>query len=106
MLCRWPQTESNELLRSCGSLKSCLTGAARRIFENVPSQEGFEAWRWLMKPIRMRGEVRRLELTKKIQSPEVAHKVEDIPEALEKWDTHMREYLESGGRIPFADAHS
>ena len=52
-----------------------------------------------MKPIRMRGEVRRLELIKKIQTPEIAHKIDDIPEALEKWDTHMREYLESGGRV-------
>ena len=56
-----------------------------------------------MKPICMRGEVRSFELTEKIQSSEIAHKVEDIPEALEKWDTHMREYLESGGRMPSFD---
>ena len=56
-----------------------------------------------MKPIRARGEVRRLELTKKIQNPDYAQKVEDVPEALEKWDTHMREYLESGGRMPSFD---
>lgn len=86
-----------------GHLNLCLSGAARRIFANVPIQEGLEAWRRLMKPIRMRGEVRQLELTKKIQTPDAAHKPEDIPEALEKWDTDMREYFEAGGQAQSFD---
>ena len=56
-----------------------------------------------MKPIRHRGEVRRLELSTKIQRPEPATKPMDVPEALEKWDTHMREFMESGGRAPSFD---
>ena len=71
----------------------CLTGAVRVVFENAPVQEGFESWRRLMKFVRHRGEVRRLELTAKIQKPEPATKVADIPNALERWDTHMREYI-------------
>ena len=56
-----------------------------------------------MRPIRNRGEVRRLELTNKIRRPTPAVKATDVPEALEKWDTHMTEYIESGGRPPSFD---
>ena len=33
-------------------LNLCLTGAARRSFENAPRQEGFEAWRRVLKLVR------------------------------------------------------
>ena len=45
-----------------------------------------------------RCEVRRFDLTAKVQRPEEARKLGDVTMALEKWDTHLREYLEAGGR--------
>ena len=44
-----------------GHLNLCLTGDARTFFANVPEQEGFEAWRKVLKLVRSRSEVRRME---------------------------------------------
>ena len=66
-----------------GHLNLCLSGLARETFENVAAQEGLEAWRRLMKFVRRRGEVRRLELTGKIQRPEPATRALDVGRARE-----------------------
>ena len=81
----------------------CVIGVARQSFENAPFQEGFEAWRKVLRLVRSRSEVRRLEFSSKIQKPTPAAKIFEIPAALERWDTHMREYVESGGRQPSYD---
>ena len=49
-----------------GHLNLCLTGAARTIFDNIPSQEGLEAWRRLMKP-RAHGDEQRVVVDKEEQ---------------------------------------
>jgi hypothetical protein len=81
-----------------GFLTLNLQGNARLMLNNSATLEGFELWRRLMKTIRSRCEIRRHELLGKLQRPEVARSISEIPLALEKWDSLLREYLESGGR--------
>ena len=51
-----------------------------------------------MKLVRSRGEVRRMELTARVQRPAGATKLSDVGKALEAWDTDVREFVEAGGR--------
>ena len=51
-----------------------------------------------MKGVRSRSEIRRHDLLGKLQRPEAAKSISDIPLTLERWDSLLREYLESGGR--------
>ena len=81
-----------------GFLTLNLQGNARLLLNNSATLEGFELWRRLMKGIRSRSEIRRHELQGKLQRPEAAKSISDIPLTLEKWDSLLREYLESGGR--------
>ena len=75
-----------------------LQGNARLMLNNSATLDGFELWRRLMKTIRSRCEIRRHELLGKLQHPELARSISEIPLALERWDPLLREYLESGGR--------
>ena len=75
-----------------------LVGEALVPFRNVAPHEGFEAWRKTLRLARSRGEVRRMELTSKVQRPSGASKLADVGKALEAWDTDMREFIEAGGR--------
>ena len=81
-----------------GYLNLNVTGEARQVFENVDDLQGFEAWRKLVKGIRSRAEVRKLQLQGQVQRPVEAKRLADVPKALEAWDTNMREFLEAGGR--------
>ena len=81
-----------------GFLTLNLQGNARLLLNNSATLEGFELWRRLMKGIRSRSEIRRHELQGKLQRPEAAKSISDIPLTLEKWHSLLREYLESGGR--------
>ena len=81
-----------------GFLTLNLTGNARLLLNNSATLEGFELWRRLMKGVRSRSEIRRHDLLGKLQRPEAAKSISDIPLTLEKWDSLLREYLESGGR--------
>ena len=81
-----------------GFLTLNLQGNAKTVLNNAPSLEGFEVWRRLVKPIRGRCELRRHDLRGKLQRPDTAGSISEIPAVLEKYDALMREYLESGGR--------
>ena len=81
-----------------GYLNLNLNGDAREIFENVQDLQGFEAWRRIIKGIRSRSEVRRIELTPKVQRPDQAANAAGVAIALEKWNTNTRQFIEAGGR--------
>ena len=83
-----------------GFLNLNLKGDARLYFENVQDFQGFEAWRKIMKLVRNRAEVRKLSLHDKVQKPAEAKRLSEVPAALETWDSHVRQYIESGGRAP------
>ena len=76
-----------------GYLNLNITGEARQVFENVEDLQGFEAWRKLVKGIRSKAEVRKLQLQGQVQRPAEAKRLSDVPKALEAWDTNMREFL-------------
>ena len=61
-----------------------LGGPARLFVDNSSPQEGLELWQKVVKQIRSRDEIRRHELLAKIQRPEAARTVAEIPTALEK----------------------
>ena len=67
-----------------------LIGEALVPFRNVAPHEGFEAWRKVVKLVRSRGEVRRMELTARVQRPAGATKLSDVGKALEAWDRDVR----------------
>jgi hypothetical protein len=81
-----------------GFLTLNLTGNARLLLNNSATLEGFEMWGRLMKGVRSRSEIRRHDLLGKLQRPEAAKSISDIPLTLERWDSLLREYLESGRR--------
>ena len=74
-----------------GFLTLNLQGNARLLLNNSATLEGFELWRRLMKGIRSRSEIRRHELQGKLQRPEAAKSIADIPLTLEKLDSLPRE---------------
>ena len=46
---------------------------------------------------------RELELSDKVRRPAEAKKLSEVTHALEVWDTHVREFVEAGGRVPSFD---
>ena len=85
----------------------CLTGDATYAVDNAGPREGFEVWRRLFKGIRSRCEIRRHELLGKIQRPEEARSLQDVPASIDKWEAMLPEYGECGGRwMPFEDTRS
>ena len=67
-----------------GFLTLNLQGNARLLLNNSATLEGFELGKRLMKGIRSRSEIRRHELQGKLQRPEAAKSIADIPLTLEK----------------------
>ena len=53
-------------------LRLNLVDQAKAIFAKVLIFEGFEAWRCVMRPVRSRNEVRRMEVHRVVQQPEEA----------------------------------
>ena len=81
-----------------GFLNLNLQGSARDWVNNSTPLEGFALWQRVVKAIRSRNEIRRHELVAKVQRPEMASNLREVPTALERWETLYRDYLESGGR--------
>ena len=75
-----------------GFLNFNVIGQARQVFENAGDLQGFEAWRKLVKLVRSRAEIRKLELSDKVRRPMEAKKLSEMTHALEVW--------EAGGRAP------
>jgi len=81
-----------------GCLTQNIQGKARLLLNISATLEGFELWRRVMKSIRSRCEIRRHELLGKLQRPEVAKSISDILLTLERRDSLLRGYFESGER--------
>ena len=64
-------------------LNLALTGTAQVVFQNVPSRNGFEAWRRIAQHIRAGQQLRRHGLKKKVENPPQIKRIEDVPLALE-----------------------
>ena len=55
-----------------------VQGEAQTIFNNVPSLNGFEAWRRIVVPLGSRTQARKNELHSKIHSPVRAKKLSEV----------------------------
>ena len=69
-----------------GFLNLNLQGSARDWVNNSTPLEGFALWQRVVKAIRSRNEIRRHELVAKVQRPEMASNLREVPVALERWE--------------------
>ena len=67
------------------------------IFRNVTRHNGAEAWRRMTEPILEGRDLRRKQYQPRVLRPRAAGKVDDIPVALEQWESDYRLFKESGG---------
>ena len=66
------------------------------VFRNVERHNGAEAWRRIAEPIIEGRDLRRKQFQPMVLRPRPATKVEDIPGALEQWESDYRLFKDSG----------
>ena len=80
-----------------GFLNVSLSGDAWETFGNVPKGEGLEAWRRVLVDITQKTRSEILDLERAVMHPHQCTTVEQVPMALERWQTAVRAYLDAGG---------
>ena len=81
-----------------GFLNLNLTDEAWEVFENVPHGNGFEAWRRVLKDVVQKTRAEKIRLERTVLNPPACSSVEQIPMALERWETSHKSYKEAGGK--------
>ena len=90
-----------------GALIGCLVkehSEEKRRFANVPRHNGFEAWRRIAEPINEDKLLLRKELLPRVTNPRHATSIDDLPKAMEEWETNKRLFVESNGTLPSEDS--
>ena len=74
-----------------------MTGDAWETFGNVPKGEGLEAWRKVLEEVTQKTRSEVLDLERAVMHPHPCSTVEQVPMALERWQTSVQAYLDAGG---------
>ena len=85
-----------------GFLNISLSGDAWETFGNVGKGEGLEAWRKVLEEVTQKTRVEVLDLEKAVMHPNSCSTPEQVPMALERWQTAVQAYLDAGGE-PLTD---
>ena len=80
-----------------GFLNISLSGDAWEIFGNVTKGDGLEAWRRVLEDVTQKTRVEVLDLEKAVMHPSPCANPEQVPMALERWQTAVQAYLDAGG---------
>ena len=95
----WDQ-EPKEVSRQLWALLAALVQdhpETHLVFRNVARHHGAEAWRRITEPILQGRDLRRKHFQPRVLRPRPAQKVDDIPGALEQWESDYRLFKDSGG---------
>ena len=80
-----------------GWLSQNLVDDAEEIFMSVPDEDGVEVWRMLTADTMQKTKAEIMALDDQVVNPPRLTHVGQIPQALIKWDTCYREYMDAGG---------
>jgi hypothetical protein len=81
-----------------GFLNVNLHGDAYEVFGNIPRGDGLEVWRRVLEDTCQKTKAEKLDLEHAVMQPRPCTTVEQVPMALERWQTSLQTYLDSGGR--------
>ena len=82
---------------SLGFLNENPEDTAWEIVDNAESQNGLEVWRRITEDYTKKTQAEQLSLEDAVVSPSAVGKPQDVPAALEKWDSAYKAYVDAGG---------
>ncbi len=80
-----------------GFLNINVTDDAWEVFENVDRGQGFEAWRKVLHDVVKKTRAEKIKMERIVLNPPQCSNIEQIPMALERWETAHKNYREAGG---------
>ena len=80
-----------------GFLNVNLHGDAYEVFGNIPRGDGLEVWRRVLEDTCQKTKAEKLDLEHAVMQPRPCTTVEQVPMALERWQTSLQAHLDSGG---------